>query len=864
MSRNARWTTWILVSIVLSLLSARRAAATQVRPLSMAETVRQSDAIVSGTVTGKQSRWGDASQRWMLTDYTIAVDDVIIAPAQRTIGKTLTVTWWGGTIGEISQGISDLRLPAAGERLLLMLRGEQGAMLSPVVGFNQGFFSISGAGDTALVLDSGGQPLTLTSGQVLRRGEGRSTDAPSLDLATFTAWLRANAAAIHAAPPQSFRVADPHDPRVLAPRSLVPDRAGLPVAAPVLARPAAGGGSVAAPAPPAGAGMLAPARLSTTPSHVPGPIRPQYSTQHQAHLPIIVNELPSSFTPWSPEDQYQMSKWNYYADVFRVYTTPSGTYGWNNGRFDLAGWPSSAELQSVYGSGWDPGVIGVTFVQWDGGGWITEADIALNPAFSFTLDDEWVYDGAPAEGFRQVMTHELGHMHGLQHQFNYLSVMNYMPEEFRFFGIPYADDAAGVRAEYPAAAVSLTDLGVYLYYDSGYQSVSDATYPVSVTAGAGLTVNNYQVENVGTNTISVPTIEWYLTAGRTFGSDYYYLGSSTYPSLAAFTSFTPSTVQRTFTVPVSVPSGDYYLSAFIRDDDGVSQSSFPFSNNTAFSRLTLHVNCASGGVTASNNGPVCTGSTVQLSATTVSGATYSWTGPNGFTSNVQNPSISSVTTAAAGVYTVTTHVGSCSLPSATTTVSIAALTAPAGLVATASSTSSVALTWTAGACAASYDVYRSSSGTSFGKIGSSGSTGYADGAVSASTSYLYAVRSLASGGGTQSALSGADLATTVVFTDPTLSAGVTTMKGTHILQLRTAVAAVRSLASLSAATFTDPVITAGLTTVKAAHITELRTALNAARSALGLPAIVYTDPTLSAGTTLTKGAHITDLRNGVR
>src|SRR5439155_12310245 len=57
--------------------------------------------------------------------------------------------------------------------------------------------------------------------------------------------------------------------------------------------------------------------------------------------------------------------------------------------------------------------------------------------------------------------------------------------------------------------------------------------------------------------------------------------------------------------------------------------------------------------TANNNGPVCAGSTLQLTASTVAGATYSWTGPNGFASGSQNPSIVNATTAASGTYSVT-------------------------------------------------------------------------------------------------------------------------------------------------------------------------------------------------------------------
>ena len=61
---------------------------------------------------------------------------------------------------------------------------------------------------------------------------------------------------------------------------------------------------------------------------------------------------------------------------------------------------------------------------------------------------------------------------------------------------------------------------------------------------------------------------------------------------------------------------------------------------------------------AGNNGPVCAGATLTLTATTVSGATYTWTGPNSFTSSSQNPSLS-YSSAYAGVYTVQVTTGGC-------------------------------------------------------------------------------------------------------------------------------------------------------------------------------------------------------------
>lgn len=54
--------------------------------------------------------------------------------------------------------------------------------------------------------------------------------------------------------------------------------------------------------------------------------------------------------------------------------------------------------------------------------------------------------------------------------------------------------------------------------------------------------------------------------------------------------------------------------------------------------------------TASSNGPLCNGSSLQLSA--AGGTTYYWTGPGNFTSNVQNPVINNVSPAHAGTYRV--------------------------------------------------------------------------------------------------------------------------------------------------------------------------------------------------------------------
>jgi gliding motility-associated-like protein len=69
--------------------------------------------------------------------------------------------------------------------------------------------------------------------------------------------------------------------------------------------------------------------------------------------------------------------------------------------------------------------------------------------------------------------------------------------------------------------------------------------------------------------------------------------------------------------------------------------------------------------TAGSNSPICAGTALNLTAVSsvVPGSTYSWTGPNGFTSGLQNPSIPGATVAASGSYTVTVLAAGCSSPS---------------------------------------------------------------------------------------------------------------------------------------------------------------------------------------------------------
>jgi hypothetical protein len=99
---------------------------------------------------------------------------------------------------------------------------------------------------------------------------------------------------------------------------------------------------------------------------------------------------------------------------------------------------------------------------------------------------------------------------------------------------------------------------------------------------------------------------------------------------------------------------------------------------------TITVLTGAAPVIATANTPLCAGETLNLQSTnSTAGATYGWVGPNSFTANIQNASLSNTTTAATGDYIVTADMGNgCT---AKDTISVLVNPAPANINATSNS-----------------------------------------------------------------------------------------------------------------------------------------------------------------------------------
>ena len=140
------------------------------------------------------------------------------------------------------------------------------------------------------------------------------------------------------------------------------------------------------------------------------------------------------------------------------------------------------------------------------------------------------------------------------------------------------------------------------------------------------------------------------------------------------TNVTSGTAFEVFTNPV-ISTTTYTLVSVVGSDDAVRTSGFTVGS------ATITINSKPTAI-ANNNSPLCAGNTVSLTGGGV--GTYLWSGPNGFSSTLQNPSINNTTNLSSGIYTLTvTNTQGC-ISVTTTSVTVNALP-----IATASSNSPI-------------------------------------------------------------------------------------------------------------------------------------------------------------------------------
>jgi hypothetical protein len=93
------------------------------------------------------------------------------------------------------------------------------------------------------------------------------------------------------------------------------------------------------------------------------------------------------------------------------------------------------------------------------------------------------------------------------------------------------------------------------------------------------------------------------------------------------------------------------------------------STNTLTRAITIRT--AIPAVTVGSNTPVLPTGTLNLTSTAVTGAVYSWSGPNGFSAAIQNPTLANMSTVNGGLYSLNVSSGSCTPANASVYVVVA-------------------------------------------------------------------------------------------------------------------------------------------------------------------------------------------------
>ena len=135
-------------------------------------------------------------------------------------------------------------------------------------------------------------------------------------------------------------------------------------------------------------------------------------------------------------------------------------------------------------------------------------------------------------------------------------------------------------------------------------------------------------------------------------------------------------------------SNDACMALFSEDQKGRMQDVLAAGTPRRAVLLTSPALCSGSplAATAATDGPACAGASATLRAGGPAGASYDWTGPNGFVSTQQNPVLPAVTADQAGVYTVRVSATTGECPGTASTTLVVRPAPPTPVLAASSAT----------------------------------------------------------------------------------------------------------------------------------------------------------------------------------
>jgi hypothetical protein len=140
----------------LLLISISYGHATSVRQISMDEMLHDCQFVFEGTVLTLEAERN--SQKRIHTYVMFEIQDIIKGEYS---SSSITLSFLGGTVGDVTMGVSDMKIPQVGERGIYFVESLERSQVHPLYGWSQGHFLVQpDETDTYRVMTSNEQPVT--------------------------------------------------------------------------------------------------------------------------------------------------------------------------------------------------------------------------------------------------------------------------------------------------------------------------------------------------------------------------------------------------------------------------------------------------------------------------------------------------------------------------------------------------------------------------------------------------------------------------------------------------------------------------------------------------------------------------------
>jgi hypothetical protein len=146
----------IAILVYLFLIPISYGHAASVRQVSMDEMLQQCQFVFEGKVLSLEAE--ENSQKSIHTYVTFEIQDIIKGEYS---SDTITLSFLGGTVGDVTMGVSDIKVPQVGERGIYFVESLERSQVHPFYGWSQGHFLVQ-PDDTGTerVMTSSEQPVT--------------------------------------------------------------------------------------------------------------------------------------------------------------------------------------------------------------------------------------------------------------------------------------------------------------------------------------------------------------------------------------------------------------------------------------------------------------------------------------------------------------------------------------------------------------------------------------------------------------------------------------------------------------------------------------------------------------------------------